>query len=107
MALYFIHQSAEDGNADAMTLYGKLHLVEDNSSGYTGNWNPSHALQWFQKAIVIGNPGALYYAGNIHEEGNGVKADLDLAIKMYRQSSKLGYKPATDKMQELEMLGIV
>lgn len=114
MALFHIHEAAKSGIADAMVLYGNLHLndtiegARDPSSlgGHSSLWNPRTALEWFQKAIALGHPGALYYAANLYEFGTGVALNLTLAIKMYTQSAKLGYGAAQEKLEDFEELGI-
>lgn len=111
-AMDLIKQVADQGNADAIVLYGKLHLVKEETLGMNstirpGKWDPVNALQWFKKAITLGHPGAFYYVGTIYEFGSGVNVNLKLAIKMYSQSAKLGFKTAIERVNDLEELGIM
>ena len=64
--------------------------------------NVAEALAWFTKAAESGNVLAMYYCGNILENGaDGVKADTKKAREWYKKAATAGYDPAAAALSRM------
>ncbi len=43
----------------------------------------------YEKSAILGNPKAMMALGRIHEQGIGVKPDLNLAVEYYESAASL------------------
>jgi len=112
-AMHHIYQAVKGGNSDAMLLFGRLHVTKTLvfSNEFLNEYQEEQACRtamfWYRKAIKLGNIAALYYAGVLLENGTTVEVNSLLAIKLYQQASKLGFVLATQKLDEMEEIGII
>jgi len=65
------------------------------------NQSDLKALYWFTKASNQGNHLAQTHLGYAHEKGFGTPKNLDQAIFWYTKASEAGYKPATERLQQI------
>lgn len=63
----------------------------------------AEALNWFTKAAEAGNVIAMYYCGNILENGaDGVKPDIKKAREWYKAAAAAGYDPAAAALARMK-----
>ena len=82
-------KAADQGDSAAQVGLGELYYAED----YPGQ-NYVEALKWFKKAACQGNAQAQYRLGEMYRDGNGVKADLNLAFMFFSSSAENGNRKA-------------
>ena len=82
-------KAADQGDAAAQVGLGELYFAED-----CPGQNYVEALKWFKKAACQGNAQAQYRLGEMYRDGNGVKADLNLAFMFFSSSAENGNRKA-------------
>ena len=75
-AVKWFEKAAEQGHEGAAKRLGDCYAFE----------NPAEALKWYLKAAEQGNKAAQYELGRYYEEGIGVPADEDEAIRWYQKA---------------------
>ncbi|MCD7920648.1 MAG: sel1 repeat family protein [Clostridiales bacterium] len=94
-ALVLLQQAVAGGCMKAGRFVG-LYYMEKNL--------PEEAKKWFLEAANRGDITSQYHMGVLYENGIGVEADLNEAIRWYKLSAQRGdriAKPATDALARL------
>ncbi|WP_038053630.1 tetratricopeptide repeat protein [Thioalkalivibrio sp. ALJ1] len=90
-------RAAELGHAQAQYWLGS-HLA-------SGEQDPAAGLKWLVKAAEQGLPAAQYYAGLLHENGQGTARDPAAAARWYTEAAEQGYRHAQVGMGRLHQNG--
>lgn len=77
-------KAAEEGNADAQYVLGRMHRQID----------PAEAYKWLKKAADQGHTKAQYYLGLLYLNGNGVQQDKSKAFNLFLEAADPGLLPA-------------
>jgi len=85
-ALYWLHQAAERGYAEAQAYLG-VHY-RDGTPGVPKD--KKQAFFWFRKAADQDNITGQYMVGKCYEDGVGVDPDIAEALKWYRLAADQG-----------------
>ena len=64
--------------------------------------NEKIAAELLQRAVDLGDPGALYMLASAYQVGAGVAKDSAKAKEFFRRAAALGDEGARDKLKELE-----
>ncbi|HEX9938230.1 MAG TPA: CHAT domain-containing protein [Longimicrobium sp.] len=75
------YKAAEKHSAEAMRRLGELHRNERDHAA---------ALTWFQNAVKAGSLDARIDAGQLYEQGQGTRPDLEAALCLYRTAAEGG-----------------
>lgn len=98
MAEKYFQQSAELGNP---TAYVNLSFLYMNC--FNGIKNKDEIIGCIQKACDLNDPDAFKVLASMYEKGFGnIQQNMNLAIKYYKKSAKLGCKEAKKKLDELK-----
>lgn len=85
-AMYWITESAAQGNSDAQALLGFIY------SQVKGDiLEIKKSLYWYKKAADQGNVDALYNLGIIYYNGQGVSRDFGIAHNYFKKASFQGH----------------
>ncbi len=96
-AVYWCTKSAEQGNADAQFNLG---ICYDDGKGVEQNYE--RAVYWYTKSAEQGNKYAQKYLGELYEKGcDGVKGDIEQALKYYKLASDQGDEEAKEAYDRL------
>jgi TPR repeat protein len=79
----WLKKAAEAKHAGAMRALGEFYLSADPAKQ-----NYTHARDWFSRLNQLGDPYALYYLGQMNENGWGTKKSPKTALDYYRQGAK-------------------
>jgi TPR repeat protein len=74
-ALRILRPIAERGDPKGQFMVGELYYLFKKQNG--------EALKWFRLAAGQGHPGAMYFLGNMHHNGNAVPQNFVEAYKWY------------------------
>ncbi len=96
-ALDLYRESAERGCSEAQHKLGVIYLY--GQCDVEKNYH--EAIQWFTKASEK-HPESQFFLGLMYEGGQGVKKDLQAALKWYQKAASAGFQDAKDKIKELE-----
>lgn len=66
----------------------------------------AEALDWFKKAAVQGQGWAAFVLGEMYEKGEGVRADINEAVKWYKTSAKTSNYYGKEAQKALDRLGV-
>jgi TPR repeat protein len=66
-----------------------------------GQGDYKQAFQSWKSGAEAGNRTAQYALGQLYEQGNGIKQDIEKAIYWYGEAAKQGYHPAVSRMTAL------
>ena len=94
-ALKILLPLAEQGNAEAQYRVGATY--------YLLKQNNVDALKWFQQGADKGPAGAMYYLGNIYNNGNGVRQNYIEAHKWYILAASQAGPRQKGEMATLQM----
>jgi uncharacterized protein len=94
-ALSLLHQSLDSGYFEAAALIGNIYDFADD---YLDN---TLALQWYRRAAEAGSLLGLNNYGVSLRDGDGVDADVPLAIKLLSQAMQGGYALAAKNLAEI------
>lgn len=81
--MYCIASMIEHGNSD--TLYDMKLISTENATDET---KLMVAFIWYEKAADAGSAEAMYYIGDMYEEGHGVAKDQEKANEWYRRAEE-------------------
>ena len=62
----------------------------------------SKAFKWAQKAAEAGDATGMFFLGVMYAQGEGVKADKQMAIQWLTKAANKGFKPARELLNEIE-----
>ncbi len=99
-ALVILEPLAEQGYADAQTIFGAMY---NNGLGVSQNYG--EAIKWYRKAAVQGQVGAQYNLGAVYHKGQGVEVDYGEAFKWYRKAATQGHADAQCNLGVMYALG--
>ena len=86
-ALLYLRPLAQDGNAKAQFLLGKMY---DNGQGVAGDYK--RAMHWYEKSADNGYGPAQFALGMVLHCGlNGVRRDTDRGIKLFIKAAEQGH----------------
>ena len=95
-ARYYAQKSANMGAHPGQLWYGQI-LREEGQL--------TEALSWLEKSANQGNPMAMYYTGEMYENGEGTPKNLDKAIYWYAECAKTPYEASAQAVEALYRLG--
>lgn len=90
-------KAALQGNSHAMTQVASLFFQAGNNQ---------EALNWYQKAAQLKEPGALYQMGLFHETGLGLPANYQKAADYYQEAATLGNEKAKLALARMLQYGL-
>ncbi|MCT4655037.1 MAG: sel1 repeat family protein [Cohaesibacter sp.] len=99
-ALSWFERAAAKGNHKGQIRAGLFHLL-----GYETPKNAEKAIRYFTQAANQGNATAMFYLFDAYEDGNGVKADLQTALKWLEKSGDYGHSLANYALSSLYFSG--
>ena len=79
--LFFYLKSANNGYAHAQSVLGYLYYWGDPIIGKTKDYNS--ALKWFLMSAEQNDISALYYLGEMYNDGTGVSRDLNKSLEYH------------------------
>ncbi|KAJ1451165.1 hypothetical protein M885DRAFT_530461 [Pelagophyceae sp. CCMP2097] len=101
VATTWIRRAADRGLAEAQTNVGRL-----CQRGAPGSRSAARsyveAVEWFTLAAKQGEPNAVYNLGCCFENGLGVEADFDEALRLYKVAVERGCEDAQEAVDDLE-----
>lgn len=89
-------KAIEEGIPEALCELGKLYEL-----GCGVNYNPALARGYYEQAAKKDVPEGFYALALIYLKGVGVKEDITLCLKLLKKAADKGYKPAIQKLSEL------
>ena len=84
-------------------------IIEVGNSYYSGSGtgkNYATAIEWYQKALDLGDAEAPMFLAKMHENGEGVVENFENALQMYILSAKRGYVNAQDALSDYYYKGV-
>lgn len=63
------------------------------------------AVKWFEKAAASHSPEAQFELGLAHQQGVGVKQDLEMAVSLFQQAAANSYPPAMTRFAAMHEQG--
>ena len=81
-ALRWFEEAATLGSQEGMFYCGRL---------LTANGNHLKALPWYEKAAEDGYLPAMYRLGMMHDNGNGVKRNRNIAMEYFERAARGGH----------------
>ena len=88
---------ASSGNVDLMSLLGRNYYSGDKLTQ-----NHKYAAKWFLMAAEKGNAHAQFSIGFMHDHGQGVEKNLQLAEHWLKLSAKQNFEPAINHLKAIE-----
>ena len=80
-----VERAANNGNADAQSMLGKMYLKGDNVAK-----NMEKAIEYLTKAAAQGQTNAAFELGLIYFDGNGVPKDSGKAADLFQKAAAQG-----------------
>ncbi|MDX9742481.1 MAG: PLDc N-terminal domain-containing protein [Arcobacteraceae bacterium] len=99
IALSLFEKSASQNNMQAMRNLGLMY--------YSGTGIPKDykkAFDYFQNSANKGDMQAKFYLSILYMSGQGVEKNLERAAKLLVESASQGFKPAQDKINEIDSM---
>lgn len=85
-----IRRLAEEGLTACQIEVGNSYLTGRDPNGNPCEVNYELAREWLERAHAKGASTATFILGTIHEDGLGVLADVEKAIKLYVEAASRG-----------------
>lgn len=101
VAVKLIHEAAQDGSHNAMTVLGTLY----SEGQYGVPLDMEEGYKWMDKGCKAGNDLAAYNLGIIHYTGKGKPVEKFLAAKYMKQAGELGNVQAMMHLAQMLMQG--
>lgn len=88
-------KSANNGYAHAQSVLGYLYYWGDPIIGKTKDYNS--ALKWFLMSAEQNDISALYYLGEMYNDGTGVSRDLNKSLEYHYRAAQNGHDVSQQK----------
>ena len=88
-ALPWLHQAAEQGDADALYTLGRMQFF-----GHGLPADAAQALAWYQRAADLGDCAAQFNLGSMYANAQGTAQDYAQALQWYRAAAGQAPAPA-------------
>ena len=97
------YKDAEARSEELINEYGGLAAIGARYwEGQDVTQDYGKAMEWYQKAVDLGDTLAMCNIGVLYENGYGVKQDYQKALEWYQKAAELGDGLAKDEMTRLK-----
>ena len=90
MTVSHLKRHIQDGVAEAMNCLGKLYSQHKLARDFDLVRSAKRAVRLWEKAMELGNVGAMYHLAVAYEDGDGVKLNKKKAMHFYRMAADRG-----------------
>lgn len=101
IAFEYANKVVEEGKEELYIADGMFHIATLYDDGNGVEQDYEKALEGYEKAIDLGNPGAMNNLGTMYYYGNGVEQDYEKALEWFDKAASFGHDIAKENAEYL------